>query len=187
MISKDSIIKILNNRSFNTIFLDRDGVINVRIIDDYVMRVEDFEFLPGVMDAMKKLAERFENIIVVTNQQGIGKGLMTEAQLSEIHDFMKLKIEEAGGRIDAIYYCADLSGSGSKRRKPEIGMALEAMADFATIKFEKSIMVGDSMSDMHFGRNIGATTILTEEIEITDTETIDFQTNGLINLVNLIN
>jgi len=71
------------------LFLDRDGVINVRLIDDYVKRKEEFEFLEGSLEAFKIFAKHFDKIVVVTNQQGIGKGLMSEGDLEKIHSYMK--------------------------------------------------------------------------------------------------
>lgn len=144
-----------------TLFLDRDGVINRRIIGDYVKRIEDFQFLPGVLNAMSVFAKHFKTIIIVTNQQGIGKGLMTEGELNQIHNYMISEITKAGGRVDSIYHSPFLASSNSSMRKPEIGMAVKAKADFQHIDFAKSIMVGDSLSDMQFGKNAGMTTVYT--------------------------
>ena len=92
--------KLLSIQEGWTLFLDRDGVINRRIIDGYVTSWEEFEFLPGVLDAMELLAGKFRYIMVITNQQGVGKGLMTMEQVDAIHDRMCLEIEAHGGRID---------------------------------------------------------------------------------------
>lgn len=167
--------------SYETLFLDRDGVINRRIVDDYVTSVEKFEFLPAVLDALKIFAKNFKNIIVVTNQQGIGKGLMDDSDVQEIHDFMVESIEEAGGRIDGIYYCGSLKEEEDERRKPGIGMALDAKRDFPDIDFSKSIMIGDTMSDMKFGKNAGMYTVLTVPDNYNDEsdELIDEIHNGL--------
>ena len=133
-----------------TLFLDRDGVINKRLVGDYVKKWNDFEFLPGVLDAFATFSSYFDKIFIVTNQQGIGKGLMTEADLQQIHHQMIFEIEKAGGRIDGIYFCPDLKDSHSFMRKPNIGMALKAKKDFPMINFKNSVMVGDSVSDMLF-------------------------------------
>lgn len=138
-----------------TLFLDRDGVINRRLPDDYVKTTDEFEFLPEVPDALRKLAQIFGRIVVVTNQQGIGKGLMTEDDLTRIHDYMCSTIEENGGRIDKVYFSPHLKSEGNARRKPGIGMALEAKKDFPEIDMEKSIMAGDSESDMRFAGQAG--------------------------------
>ncbi len=110
-------------------------------------------------------------IFVVTNQKGVGKGLTLLKDLHVIHKNMVQEIESAGGRIDKVYYCPDLE-ENSPCRKPNTGMALQAKKDFPEIDFSKSIMVGNTLSDMEFGRNIGATTIFLPttrpEVEHTD-------------------
>ncbi|NVO18318.1 MAG: HAD-IIIA family hydrolase [Bacteroidetes bacterium] len=138
-----------------TLFLDRDGVINRRIPDGYVKSPGQFEFLPGVLEAIKIFTGIFDRIIIVTNQQGIGRGLMTSKELEEVHSSMKDSILKAGGKIDAIYYCPDLRQSGSFMRKPAVGMGLKARKDFPAIRFHKSIMAGDTFSDMLFGKRLG--------------------------------
>lgn len=142
-----------------TLFLDRDGVINRRIPGGYVTCWEEFEFLDGVMKAMKILASVFGRIIVVSNQQGIGKGLMTVEQLKAVDARMREEIESAGGWIDAAYYSPHLAGDGHPDRKPGTGLGLHAKSDFPEIDLSRSIMVGDSESDMLFGRNLGMLTV----------------------------
>ena len=137
-----------------SLFLDRDGVINIRIPGGYVQKWEQFEFLPGVTDALKILSGLFPRIIVVSNQQGIGKGLMTEQDLDTLHRNMIAEIERLGGRIDRIYHSPYLEQDGSLQRKPNVGMALMARKDFPEIKFKRSVMVGDSVSDMVFGKRL---------------------------------
>ncbi len=143
-----------------TLFLDRDGVINERIVDDYVKNREQFRFLPGVLEAMPQLAGLFTRIIVVSNQQGIGKGMMSVQQLSDIHEHMTEVIRKQGGRIDLILFSPDLASSGSFTRKPNIGMALQAKRRFPEIRFKHSVIAGDSLSDMIFGKRIGMLTAL---------------------------
>jgi len=142
-----------------TLFLDRDGVINKRIVDDYVKKWKEFEFLPGVPESIKVFTEKFGKIIVITNQQGVGKNLMDEETLNEIHQRMIEEIKKKGGRIDAVYYCADLKEKKDNCRKPSIKMFEMAIKDFPDIKPEKSIMAGDSASDIEFGKNAGMVTI----------------------------
>jgi histidinol-phosphate phosphatase family protein len=137
------------------LFLDRDGVINRRLVGNYVKSWDEFEFLPGVLEAIALFARKFRHIFIITNQQGIGKGLMTEDDLARIHQKMQKEIEKAGGRIDAIYFCPSLAAAKSPRRKPAPGMALEAKKDFPDVDFSKSVMAGDSVSDMEFARNAG--------------------------------
>lgn len=142
-----------------SLFLDRDGVINTRIPDDYVMNIEHFAFIPGVLDALRRLSGYFNRIVVVSNQQGIGKGLMSESTLDIIHSHMIREVDHAGGRIDKVYFSPDLRGSGSFSRKPNIGMGLRAHQDFPDIRYANCVMVGDSISDMQFGRRLGMLTV----------------------------
>jgi histidinol-phosphate phosphatase family protein len=143
-----------------TLFLDRDGVINHRIVDDYVKTWEQFEFLPGSLEAMPLFRQRFGRIIVVSNQQGVGKGLMSDNQVAAIHLQMAEEIRKAGGRVDAVFYSPHLQSDRSFMRKPNIGMALKARKQFPEIRFSKSVMAGDSISDMIFGKRAGMKTIL---------------------------
>jgi histidinol-phosphate phosphatase family protein len=142
-----------------TLFLDRDGVINKRLHDDYVKNVSEFGFLPGVPDALKTFSEVFGKIIVVTNQQGIGKGIYTAQQLNEIHAHMVQQVHAAGGHIDAVFFAPNLASENSPLRKPGIGMALQAKAQFPEIDFSRSLMIGDSVSDLEFGRTAGMRTM----------------------------
>lgn len=141
-----------------TLFLDRDGVINHEKNEDYIRHWGEFEFYEESLLALPILAQKFNKIIITTNQKGIGKGLMTETDLTHIHHNMTLKIEAIGGRIDAIYYCSDLDNA-APNRKPQPGMAFQAKAAFPSIDFKKAIMVGNRMSDMEFGRNAGMYTV----------------------------
>jgi len=141
-----------------TLFLDRDGVINIEKYQDYVYNFDEFIFYEGVPEAMRQLAERFGHIVIVTNQKGVGKGLMTEADLQSIHRSMLQVIEAAGGRIDRIYYCT-ATENDDPCRKPQPGMAFEAQRDYPTIDMRKSVIVGNNISDMEFGRNAGMHTV----------------------------
>lgn len=135
------------------LFLDRDGVLNRHIIGDYVRNWQMWEWHPGVLEVLPKLAKRYKRIFLVSNQQGIGKGLMTEEDLNDIHRHMLADVESHGGRIDKIYTCSELESAKSPNRKPAIGMALEAQWDFPEVDFHRSVMVGDSITDMLFARN----------------------------------
>ena len=142
-----------------TLFLDRDGVINKKIENDYVKKWDEFEFLPGVFDALKKFNSIFGTTIIVTNQQGIGRGAFTERDLAATHERMMHKIRKAGGRIDRIYFCPALASSNDPDRKPGTGMAFRAQKDFPGIEFKLSLIAGDSISDMEFGRSLGMATV----------------------------
>ena len=141
-----------------TLFLDRDGVLNKEKPGDYIRSWEEFVFEEGVLEAMRALRPIFGRIIVVTNQRGVGKGLMTERDLEEIHFRMQSWIHAQGGRIDKIYACTDLE-LDSPYRKPNPGMAYAAKADFPEIELHRSVMVGNHLRDMEFGRRLGMYTV----------------------------
>lgn len=148
-----------------SLFLDRDGVINVRPVNDYVKHWSEFEFLPGAIEAVALLSRFFRFVFVVTNQQGVGKGLMKSDDLEEIHRNMMKQIEEGGGRLTRIYSCTDLENTTPNCRKPAPFMAYQAKNEFPQINFSRSIMVGDTLSDIQFGRNSGMHTVLVSSAE----------------------
>jgi len=143
-----------------TLYLDRDGVINNLIENNYVKNVSEFILTEFIKANIKFLSKKFRHIIVITNQQGVGKKLMTEKQLIEIHQYMIEMIKNYGGRIDKVLYCTDLENTGSKRRKPEIGMGLESLMLYPEIIKKKSVMIGDSISDKLFAKEFGINFIL---------------------------
>ena len=138
-----------------SLFLDRDGVINERIMDGYIQTPSEFVFLPGSLEAFQRFSSIFKYIFIVTNQQGIGKGKMSVEELEKIHHYMLNQIQLAGGRIDGIYFCPDLASKKPNCRKPGISMALRAKNEFPDVDFSKSFMVGDTKTDMEFGKNAG--------------------------------
>lgn len=162
------ILKDLHIDSSWTLFLDRDGVINKKLENDYVKHWIEFEFLDGVFDALKYFKSLFGKIVVVTNQQGIGKRLYRTEDLELIHKNMLYEVAFYGGHIDKVYFSPYLSADNHPTRKPGIGMALNAKQDFPEIDFSKSIIIGDSMSDMEFGRAAGMKTIFISEKETED-------------------
>lgn len=141
-----------------TLFIDRDGVINEETVGEYVLHWGQFIFSRGVLHSFKKLSDVFGKLIIVTNQRGVGKGLMTRETLDSIHYEMQREVKIAGGHIEKIYYCTDVDSS-SFHRKPNPGMAFQARQDFPDIDFTKSIMVGNKPSDMRFGRAAGMFTV----------------------------
>jgi histidinol-phosphate phosphatase family protein len=158
-------------------------------MDAYVLKPDDFSFLEGADDAIAKLSKIFGVIVVVTNQQGIGKGLMTEADLEQIHQKMVATIEVAGGRIDKIYHCPALQEENNICRKPLPGMALRARKDFPSIHFKRSVMVGDTISDMRFGKRLGMITVFIGDDRKAISENhklIDFSFNSLISMADHI-
>jgi len=156
VISKD---KLTDVNSSWTLFLDRDGVINEKLENDYVKTVEEFKFKPKVLHSIAELDNLFSRIVIVTNQQGIGKEIMSHEQLQNVHEFMLGQIESTGGRIDGIYYCPHLAYLNPACRKPNPGMAIQAKNDYPEINFKKSIMIGDSDSDILFGNQLGMITV----------------------------
>lgn len=141
-----------------TLFLDRDGVINDERVGYYVLHWGEFIFSKGVLEVFKKLSDQFGRILVVSNQRGVGKGLMTEEALQSIHLEMQREVGVVGGHIEQIYYCTDKDDK-SFYRKPNPGMAIRAFADFPQIDPDKTIMVGNKPSDMKFGRAAGVYTV----------------------------
>jgi D-glycero-alpha-D-manno-heptose 1-phosphate guanylyltransferase len=141
-----------------TLFLDRDGVINDERLGEYVLHWSGFHFSEGVLQAFEILGKKFGRIIVVTNQRGVGKGLMTEADMHHIHQEMQREVKGKGAHIDAIYYCTERDNA-CFYRKPNPGMAVQAFRDFPDIKPARSIMVGNKPSDMQFGRAAGMYTV----------------------------
>ncbi len=150
----------MNSKS--ALFLDRDGVINERLPGDYVSCLHDFRFCIGSLEAIALLSPHFFPIVVVTNQAGIGKGLMSTHQLHEIHQWMLEQVEAAGGRIDRIYFCPYRSEEGADCRKPAVGMGKKALQDFPEIRLEAAWVVGDSISDIEFGNRMEINTALVE-------------------------
>lgn len=152
------------------LFLDRDGVINKRIIGGYITSWEHFEFLPGVLEGIATFSKYFDRICIVTNQQGIGKGLMTHEDLDLVHGKMLEAIHKTGGKIDKIYYCGQLREEEPNCRKPGLAMANHAVIDFPEIHFNQSIMIGDTQGDMEFARNAGMLAVLLENQYSSDLE-----------------
>ena len=137
------------------LFLDRDGVLNRRIVDDYVRNWSQWEWLPNAKETVAQLSQHYAHTFIVSNQQGIGKGLFTMADADDIHRHMIAEVSALDGHIDRVYVCPDLKGSGSPNRKPAIGMARQAQQDYPAVQLTDSVMIGDSVSDMQFGWNAG--------------------------------
>ncbi len=182
----DNFLKDIDNSW--TLFLDRDGVINERIWGGYVTNPSEYIFLSGVLNSIAAFSAIFNKIIIVTNQQGIGKGIMIEKELKAVHDYMIKEINLAGGKIDGIYYCTDLAGKTDNCRKPSTDMAQQAVVDFPEIDLSKSIMVGDSQSDIEFGINSGMYTVFVkhEKDESSSGDLADIEIKSLAELKSII-
>ena len=118
--------------------MDRDGVVNEQIIDGYVMESEQFVYTPHFLEAMKLLRPRFARIILITNQQCVGKGLCTMEDIDHIHDRMQGQLLVQGTPFDKIYCCPHLASESCACRKPNIGLAMQAQRDFPDIDFKFS-------------------------------------------------
>ena len=138
-----------------TLFLDRDGVLNERIIGDYVRRPEQFVWLPGVVEALQIFRSKFGRLIVVSNQQGVGKGIMTQADLDSIHERMLGQCRLFNVEIDAVFVATALATENHPDRKPNVGMAVRAKEQFPEIDFSRSVMCGDTSGDMAFAKTLG--------------------------------
>ncbi len=141
-----------------TLFLDRDGVINVESVGSYITSWDEFNFHEGANEALRSLGKLFGTIVVVSNQRGVGRGIMSMDALREINTNLRTTVAEYGGRIDKVYNCTATEDS-DHNRKPNTGMGMQAQQDFPSIDFKHSVMVGNSMSDMEFGKKLSMHTV----------------------------
>lgn len=143
-------------------FLDRDGVVNLD--HAYVHRREEFDFVPGVLDAARALHEAGYALVIVTNQSGIGRGMYSEAQFHTLMDWVAEKFVAAGAPLAGVYFCPhhprDAQGKyqrGCDCRKPAPGMLLSAISDLGLAPRE-CLMFGDKRSDLEAARDAGVLT-----------------------------
>jgi len=150
------------------VFFDRDGIVNLRLIDKYVLNSEQFEFIPEIFEILAKVKASGYLAIVITNQQGIGKGLMNDNDLAAIHHEMQYTLQyKSKVCFDDIYFCGDLKSTNSFRRKPNPGMILEA-AETYKIDLTHSFMIGDSKSDTEAANAAGVQSIFVSAVEKDD-------------------
>ena len=145
-------------------FLDRDGVINKKLPEDnYVTKWGEFEFLAGTLEAIPRLNDSGFLVIVITNQRGIGRGLMTTEDLNDVHEKMVDVVEARGGSIDKIYFCPHDKNDNCECRKPKPGMIFEAIDDLKSqgieVDIKNSYFFGDSEKDIIAGRTAGVRTV----------------------------
>jgi len=152
-------IILVETSKVNTLFLDRDGVINKKLEGKYVRDWNEFTFMPNALKAISRLSKIFNLIIIVTNQQGIAKGIMTEDDLIILHQKMIKEIEKNGGKINKVYICPHFEQDDCNCRKPKTGMIESAIKDFPYINRINSYLVGDSNSDIEAGNKAGLKTI----------------------------
>ncbi|HEX3017796.1 MAG TPA: D-glycero-beta-D-manno-heptose 1,7-bisphosphate 7-phosphatase [Caproicibacter sp.] len=141
-----------------TIFLDRDGVIN-EDRDDYVKGVKELKIFPFVPQSIKRLNDAGLQVFVVSNQQGIAKGLFSRNDLNEMKNEIDRQVEQAGGKIEKYYFCMHLASDGCSCRKPKPGLLIKAANEY-NFDTKESIMIGDSERDIIAGKNAGCKTIL---------------------------
>ena len=143
-----------------TIFLDRDGVINRNSAPgDYVKTWEEFQFLPGALAAIARLTKAGFRLLVITNQACISKGIVSWTTMYEIHARMMQEVNRAGGHLEAVLCCPHLEGAGCGSRKPAPGLILRAQAEYQ-VDLGRAILVGDSVRDMQTGAAVGVPTIM---------------------------
>ncbi len=143
-----------------TVFFDRDGVINKKAPPhQYICSWEEFEFLPHVAEAIKDLNRRGFLVVIISNQRGVARGMLSVEKLDEIHARMLKELHDQGAVIDGIYYCPHNYEDNCDCRKPKPGMLLEAAKDL-DIDLSESFMVGDSEDDIAAGKAAGCKTVL---------------------------
>ena len=129
-----------------TIFLDRDGIINKKR-NDYVKNINEFEFLPNIFEAIKKINELGFKIIIITNQSVVNRQIISEEELKGIHKYMMNEFKEKSCEISKIYYCPHKPNENCDCRKPNVGMIQQAVKDL-DIDLSNSLLIGDSDSDI---------------------------------------
>jgi D-glycero-D-manno-heptose 1,7-bisphosphate phosphatase len=135
------------------VFLDRDGTIN-RDSADYIKSRSEFEFIPGSIEAIRKLTEKGFTAIVITNQSALARSYVSPAELDAMHAAMCRTVAAAGGRIADVFFCPHLPDTGCECRKPAPGMIFQARQKY-DIDLADAVMVGDSLKDVACGRNAG--------------------------------
>ncbi len=145
------------NGSRPAIFMDRDGVINENK-DDYVKSWEEFTFLPGVFEPLKKLANDDHALVIISNQSAIGRGIVTLGEVEEINDRMLEVIGAVGGRVDGVYYCPHRPDEDCDCRKPRPGLILRAAQQLG-LDLTRSIIIGDAVSDVEAAQEVGCASI----------------------------
>lgn len=136
------------------VFLDRDGVINIKKENGYVLSYDEFIFIPGAKEAIKILRDAGFLVIVITNQSVIGRGLIGEAELEAIHKAMQAELKEYGIQVDAIYFCPHHPDAGCECRKPAPKLIIDA-AHTHKINLQHSYMIGDEDKDIEAGKRAG--------------------------------
>ncbi|MBU0456356.1 MAG: D-glycero-beta-D-manno-heptose 1,7-bisphosphate 7-phosphatase [Gammaproteobacteria bacterium] len=140
------------------VLLDRDGVIN-EDSDAYIKSPEEWHAIPGSMEAIAKLHKAGFLVIVVSNQSGVGRGYFDLSTLEKIHQKMLKKAKQAGGKIDAIYFCPHTPDDHCECRKPKVGLLKKVEADYQ-VDLKDTVLIGDALRDIQAGEKVGATCFL---------------------------
>ena len=141
--------------SNKVVLFDRDGTLNTSTNGKFVNAVDQFQMLPGAVEAIRLLTEQDWTVIIVTNQGGVGAGFMTEETLAEIHAKMCQEIEAGGGKIHDIYACTHAVDVRCRSRKPNIGVIMGMHMEHNIRPSEIRFMIGDSVDDVEFAKNTG--------------------------------
>ncbi len=144
----------------HTVFLDRDGVINFDS-SDYIKSESEFKFIPRSAEAVSLLNKNGFDVIIITNQSAIGRGMITSNGLKAIFDKMKKGIKDSGGEIKDIFFCPHLPNQGCSCRKPKPGLILQAVRKY-NIDLSLAYMVGDSAKDIECAKKSGCTSVLVQ-------------------------
>ncbi|HUS87616.1 MAG TPA: HAD-IIIA family hydrolase [Bacteroidales bacterium] len=162
-----------------SLFLDRDGVINRHIERGYVLNPGQLEIIEGVSSALPLLSRYFNYIFIVTNQQCVGRGLITMSEVDAIHDMMRSLIDPKRQYITDIFVSPCIEEERNEYRKPGTGMAKKAAALYRGVNLSRSVMAGDSATDMIFGRNAGMLNVLIGRESVEDISLYDWSFNSL--------
>jgi len=141
------------------VVLDRDGVINYDS-DEYIKSEREWHPLPGSLEAIARLTAAGYRVVVISNQSGVGRGLLDLATLAKIHRKMTADIEAHGGRLAGIYYCPHTPDEGCDCRKPKAGLLYRMQSDMGLGSLENVPLIGDKESDLELARVVGARGIL---------------------------
>lgn len=140
------------------VILDRDGTLN-EDRDDYIKSPAEWKPIPGSLEAIARLTQAGHRVVLATNQSGIGRGLFDTAALNAIHEALQRAVQQAGGRIDAIFFCPHAEAAGCECRKPRPGMLLE-IGRRLNVPLEGVPMVGDALRDLQAAAAAGARPVL---------------------------
>lgn len=139
------------------VFVDRDGTVIEE--KDFIKTPDEMEFLPGSIEAIKILRELGYKIIVISNQSGIGRGILTEEMVTKVNESFLERLKKENAEIDALYFCPHRPEDNCDCRKPRTGLIQKAVEEHK-LDLKDAVVIGDKLSDVELGRNLGAKTVL---------------------------